>query len=378
MYKERLVIKNFGPIKSVDLQLGKMTILIGEQATGKSTIAKVLAICRYFSYIVDCSLDQNEDSFISGLRYWDIDTYYNSESYINYECKDYNFEAKNCISKIIPTSVRFKDLLSELDRIKLSKKSSEDKEKSEWSNWTPDENFFRLNVKKVMDNPFFIPTERGLQSVFSLGRNINNLGDSLLEQLSQLSRIVKGFNAELKISSLDLFYKNDNGLGYTKKKNENDFYTLHNGASGNQSVIPIELVVYFYSKIERRNRTFIIEEPELNLFPKTQKKLMEFFVENINLNGHSFLLPTHSPYFLSSVNDLVLANKKGINSKNEVEAIGLRESFWLNPNDLSVYQLKDGEAFDIVNRETNLIGQNIIDDVSDEMNEIFENLLDIE
>ncbi|MDI9308881.1 MAG: AAA family ATPase [Limnohabitans sp.] len=378
MYKERLVIKNFGPIKSVDLQLGKMTILIGEQATGKSTIAKVLAICRYFSYIVDCSLDQNEDSFISGLRYWDIDTYYNSESYINYECKDYNFEAKNCISKIIPTSVRFKDLLSELDRIKLSKKSSEDKEKSEWSNWTPDENFFRLNVKKVMDNPFFIPTERGLQSVFSLGRNINNLGDSLLEQLSQLSRIVKGFNAELKISSLDLFYKNDNGLGYTKKKNENDFYTLHNGASGYQSVIPIELVVYFYSKIERRNRTFIIEEPELNLFPKTQKKLMEFFVENINLNGHSFLLPTHSPYFLSSVNDLVLANKKGINSKNEVEAIGLRESFWLNPNDLSVYQLKDGEAFDIVNRETNLIGQNIIDDVSDEMNEIFENLLDIE
>ncbi|OWP83710.1 hypothetical protein BWK59_09045 [Flavobacterium davisii] len=378
MGRERLIIKNFGPIKSVDLELGKMTILIGDQATGKSTIAKVLAVCRYFSYIVDCSLDKNEDSFISGLRYWDIDTYYNSESYINYECRDYNFEAKDCISRIISSSVRFNDLLVELDKIKLSKKSAEDKEKSEWSNWTPDENFFRLNVKKVMDNPFFIPTERGLQSVFSLGRNINYLGDSLLEQLSQLSRIVKGFKTELKISSLDLFYKNDNGLGYTKKENEEFFYTLHNGASGYQSVIPIELVVYFYSKIEKRTRTFIIEEPELNLFPKTQKKLMEFFVENINLNGHSFLLPTHSPYFLSAVNDLILAYKKGINFKREVEAIGLKESFWLKPNDLSVYQLKDGEAIDIVNKETNLIGQNIIDDVSDEMNEIFENLLDIE
>ena len=55
MEKERLVIMNFGPIKSVDLKLGKMTILIGEQATGKSTIAKVLSVCRYFSYIVNCS-----------------------------------------------------------------------------------------------------------------------------------------------------------------------------------------------------------------------------------------------------------------------------------------------------------------------------------
>ena len=51
--KEKLIIKNFGPIKSVDLDLGKITVLIGDQATGKSTVAKVLSICRYFSYIVD-------------------------------------------------------------------------------------------------------------------------------------------------------------------------------------------------------------------------------------------------------------------------------------------------------------------------------------
>ena len=44
--REKLIIKNFGPIKSVDLDLGKITVLIGEQATGKSTIAKVLSICR--------------------------------------------------------------------------------------------------------------------------------------------------------------------------------------------------------------------------------------------------------------------------------------------------------------------------------------------
>ena len=37
--QERLVIENFGPIKSIDLNF-KMTILIGEQATGKVQLPK--------------------------------------------------------------------------------------------------------------------------------------------------------------------------------------------------------------------------------------------------------------------------------------------------------------------------------------------------
>ena len=68
--KESLVIKNFGPIKSVDLELGKMTILIGEQATGKSTIAKVLTVCRYWSHIVDVEFENSriDNRFIEGVE----------------------------------------------------------------------------------------------------------------------------------------------------------------------------------------------------------------------------------------------------------------------------------------------------------------------
>ena len=65
--KERLVIKNFGPIREVDLELGKMTVLIGDQATGKTTIAKVLAMCRYFSYIVI-----KEATINQGLSEWGL------------------------------------------------------------------------------------------------------------------------------------------------------------------------------------------------------------------------------------------------------------------------------------------------------------------
>ncbi|GEM_PF-2578551 len=36
MAKETLTVKNFGPIREALLELGKVTVLIGEQASGKS------------------------------------------------------------------------------------------------------------------------------------------------------------------------------------------------------------------------------------------------------------------------------------------------------------------------------------------------------
>ena len=44
MPKEILIIKKFGPIKKVELELRKVNIFIGEQAGGKSTLAKLVAI----------------------------------------------------------------------------------------------------------------------------------------------------------------------------------------------------------------------------------------------------------------------------------------------------------------------------------------------
>ena len=71
-----------------------------------------------------------------------------------------------------------------------------------------------------------------------------------------------------------------------------------------------------------------------------------------------------------------MAHKKGQKNQSEVQKI-IRKESWLNPNDFSVYQLKDGEAFDIFDKRTGLIADNIIDDVSDEMNDEFDDLLDI-
>jgi predicted ATPase len=406
--KEKLIIKNFGPIKSVDLDLGKITVLIGEQATGKSTIAKILSMCRYFSYIVNYVIDidkQNEfhtnEQFFNGLKDWGIDDYLQDESEIFYRNELYAFEFKNKLvteyetvvtiddlkkqyylteTKISSNSTIFTKLLKELENLKKDEEASNRISEREvlyayeGGSWTPNENFYRLNAKKVMDNPLFIPAERGFQSL-SVGKD-SLVSDAIQDELFKINRIVRGYKKETQIKPLSIVYKNINNIGYVKKIKDKEFFTLHNGASGYQSTIPIVLAVKYYNEVERRKRTFIVEEPEINLFPSVQRKLMSFFVENINNNGHSFLIPTHSPYFLSAINDLLIAYKKGQQNEKETGKV-IKEDAWLNPTDLSVYELKNGEADDIFDKNLGLISDNIIDDVSDEMNEEFERLLDI-
>ncbi len=43
---EKLTVRNFGPISNLDIIIRPMTLFIGTQGSGKSTIAKLLTFCR--------------------------------------------------------------------------------------------------------------------------------------------------------------------------------------------------------------------------------------------------------------------------------------------------------------------------------------------
>lgn len=47
IYMARLIIRNIGPIKNVDIELNKVNVFIGEQSSGKSTIAKIISFCSW-------------------------------------------------------------------------------------------------------------------------------------------------------------------------------------------------------------------------------------------------------------------------------------------------------------------------------------------
>mgnify|MGYP002444764269 CR=1 FL=1 len=51
---KHLVIKNFGPIRSADLQLGQVNVLIGMQSSGKSCVLKTACYCTWVENVLNC------------------------------------------------------------------------------------------------------------------------------------------------------------------------------------------------------------------------------------------------------------------------------------------------------------------------------------
>jgi len=394
MMKEKLVIKNFGPIKSVELDLNRFNVLIGENATGKSTVAKVLAMCRYFSYII--KNDLSEQPFDAGLISRGLDEFVQNNTYIYYDCKHYSLTVQRILEKVRegdqqdgsyfeydfpifsselqPKSDEFKNLLLELEAIKPKDFSSMTN-----INWSIPTSFFLNDVARVMDNPFYLPTERGLQSIFSLGKNsIQNISDSLFNQFAELDQIARSFKKDTLIEPLDITYKNVDGKGYIRKKNEEQFYSLYNGASGYKSAIPIVLVVKYYNEEKKKKKTFLIEEPELNLFPRVQQELVNYLAANTVNMGGTVLLTTHSPYILTSLNNLMYAYQVGQNFELEASKI-IDKKYWINPSDVSAYILNsNGEIENILNEKESLIDAEKIDGISSKLNKEFNELIDIE
>ncbi len=107
---------------------------------------------------------------------------------------------------------------------------------------------------------------------------------------------------------------------------------------------------------------------------------------NITEKRHSFLLTTHSPYILTAFNNLIQAG----NARQKIEERGnkpkelkklfsiVSEDKILDIDDFGVYTLENGELKSIIEKENRLIDENIIDEISDEIGDIFDKLIDLE
>jgi Uncharacterized conserved protein len=145
-------------------------------------------------------------------------------------------------------------------------------------------------------------------------------------------------------------------------------------SSGQQEVVWI-LNLLFYYLIKRRKTFFIIEEPESHLFPDAQKNISNL-VSLVANEGHEALLTTHSPYVLGSLNNLLYAGqmKEGLQ-----EATGrvIDKRFWISPNTFGAWFIRDGMADDCMDAEIGLIRNELIDGISEVINNEYEELFSI-
>ena len=220
--------------------------------------------------------------------------------------------------------------------------------------------------------------------------------------------ISSNFIKELEIKYLGVKYlSKETNLGtqyFIESINETDNYTinLEDSSSGTQTVVPLSVIIEYFSKyydfkgsfnnmilkylsqsdnlkdfrtdlnigeIKYKNIHIHIEEPELSLYPESQRNLINFivnrcFVERHNDYNMSVMLTTHSPYIINHLNLLIKANDKN----------KLVEGAKLDYNAISVYQVENGKINDLKIQNERLINtnplSNTINNIYDQYNKL--------
>ena len=84
----------------------------------------------------------------------------------------------------------------------------------------------------------------------------------------------------------------------------------------------------------------ILEEPELNLFPQSQIDLTYDILKMINVSRDTLFINTHSPYILYALNNCMLGGL--VKDKIDDEELLVHKDSFINPQDVSVWELRDG------------------------------------
>jgi hypothetical protein len=94
-----------------------------------------------------------------------------------------------------------------------------------------------------------------------------------------------------------------------------------------------------YTEIQRVQS--VIEEPELNLFPETQQKLIYELISDATNSENQITITTHSPYILFALNNCILGGLVRNNIPEEDRPTFESYPSWIDPKLVSVYEIQD-------------------------------------
>jgi hypothetical protein len=126
---------------------------------------------------------------------------------------------------------------------------------------------------------------------------------------------------------------------------------------------------------------FYLEEPESSVFPKTQYELVKLFVwlARDRVFSYDWVITTHSPYVLTSFNNLLEAGQAARNNPKLRDQIAkiVPEQYWIKEGDFKAYAIEDGVLKSILN-ESGFVEGNYLDQVSETIGDEFDKLLRLE
>src|SRR5262249_20183599 len=114
--QSRLIVKNFGPIKSVDLDLRNVNVFIGPQASGKSALAKLYTICKATrKFLKDANGNKEPiNAFKEVLEEYNIASFLKEETEIEFDSGLHSLQYKNTAITYEPRLLKRIQRLEEL------------------------------------------------------------------------------------------------------------------------------------------------------------------------------------------------------------------------------------------------------------------------
>ena len=157
---------------------------------------------------------------------------------------------------------------------------------------------------------------------------------------------------------------------------DNSHYVKINFASSGQQEIVwiLNLLVYYF--VTEQPVFFIIEEPESNLFPESQKLVIEL-ISLIAGAGNAVLLTTHSPYVLGTVNNLLYADIVGKHSVQKTAQV-ISRCKWIDSTSCTALFMENGHVEDCMDQELMQIDNSLLDQISHGINKEYDVLFAIE
>lgn len=388
MATEKLIVKNFGPIREAELDLKKVTVFIGEQASGKSVLAKLIKVFSSVVFKEENLWNEIEDLNLSNFFEKNTSIVYQNEAHkielrgINKKIFSYNIEKpslKKSIDNYYQKEELANDLLKEMNASVAQYEANEDA----YFNLLSEINTLTVELNKLPVNSIYIPTERIIlsiiaNSIFSLTKNqvpIPNFLISFGELFEQARKSIK----DILIKPLNIRYTFYQGNDWIILENGKQI-RLQDGSSGIQALIPFYLILESFYKNGNGKKRTLLEEPELNLFPSTQKKLVDYLIEKCTKGDNHLIITTHSPYILTSLNNLIQAKnvlKRNPELVDEVAKI-VPPLYQLDFDDIAVYFVGNGTAYSILNIDNQLIDASALDAISEEIGEDFGKLIQLE
>lgn len=410
----RIRIKNFGPILVGNssnngwIDIKKVTVFIGNQGSGKSTVAKLIST---FTWIEKALVrgDYNKKWFERKnkvknqyLNYHRLENYFKTngidQTEIEYEGEAYSIAYKNG---------------------SLTIKEMHDKE---------------YPLPQIM----YVPAERNFITYVKTPKELKLSSESLKEFLTEFDNAkneMKGLE-NLPINNLNVEYDKLNDT--LNIKGENYKVKLAEASSGFQSLVPLYLVSnYLANSVKKQSETLketmssdemqrfkkgvadilnnnnltdeqkrvalsvlsskfnktsfinIVEEPEQNLFPTSQWQILQSLLKCNAMNkGNKLILTTHSPYIINYLSVAIQAEYL----ENKIKKSGNKDvllpklyslipkTALISSNNVAIYQLdeKNGSITKLEMIEGIPSDKNYLNESLAEGNLLFDSLLEIE